>query len=280
VTESLRPGGIAIAGPTASGKSALAMRIAELIPVEIISVDSAQVYRGMDIGTAKPTREERARVPHHLIDIRDPEQGYSAGEFSVDALRLIEQIHSRGAMPLLVGGTMLYFRALFHGIADLPVANAEVRAAIDARAAKSGWPALHAELALRDPAAAARIHPHDAQRIQRALEVLELSGRTLDEHWQAQQPMSVFGDWNFCSLESDNRELLHQRIAQRLDAMLTQDLQTRSANCWRATRWMSILPHCAWWATGSLRPASVQENPWAIRPQGRSTLPASWQKGS
>ena len=221
MTDSLRPGGIAIAGPTASGKSALAMRIAELLPVEIISVDSAQVYRGMDIGTAKPTREERARVPHHLIDIRDPEQGYSAGEFSVDALRLIEQIHSRGAMPLLVGGTMLYFRALFHGIADLPVANAEVRASIDARAAKSGWPALHTELALRDPAAAARIHPHDAQRIQRALEVLELSGRTLDEHWQAQQPMSVFGDWNFCSLESDNRELLHRRIAQRLDAMLT-----------------------------------------------------------
>jgi tRNA dimethylallyltransferase len=197
------------------------MRIAQLLPVEIISVDSAQVYRGMDIGTAKPTVEERARVPHHLIDIRDPEQGYSAGEFRADALRIIAEVKSRGALPLLVGGTMLYFRALFHGIADLPVADGSVRASIDARAAKEGWPALHAELAKRDPAAAARIHPNDAQRIQRALEVIALSGRTLDEHWQAQQPMSVFGDWRFCSLESDNRSLLHQRIAERLDAMIS-----------------------------------------------------------
>ena len=214
------PGGIAIAGPTASGKSALAMRIAELLPVEIISVDSAQVYRGMDIGTAKPTVEERAQVAHHLIDIRDPEQGYSAGEFRADALRIIGEVRARGALPLLVGGTMLYFRALFHGIADLPVADAGLRACIDARAAKEGWPALHAELAQRDPAAAARLHPNDAQRIQRALEVIALSGRTLDEHWQVQQSMSVFGDWRFCSLETDNRSLLHQRIAQRLDAMI------------------------------------------------------------
>lgn len=220
MSEPLRPGGIAIAGPTASGKSELAMRIAELLPVEIISVDSAQVYRGMDIGTAKPTREERARVPHHLIDIRDPEQGYSAGEFRADALRLIGQIRSRGALPMLVGGTMLYFRALFHGIAELPVADATLRASIDERASSAGWPALHAELAQKDPAAAARIHPHDAQRIQRALEVLMLSGRTLDSHWQAQQSMSAFGDWNLCSLETDNRQLLHQRIAQRLQGML------------------------------------------------------------
>jgi tRNA dimethylallyltransferase len=214
------PGGIAIAGPTASGKSALAMRIAALLPVEIISVDSAQVYRGMDIGTAKPTLAERAQVPHHLVDIRDPEQTYSAGEFRADALRIIGEVKARGALPLLVGGTMLYFRALFHGIADLPVADASVRAGIDARAAKEGWPALHAELALCDPASAARIHPNDAQRIQRALEVLALSGRTLAEHWQSQSSLSVFGDWNFCSLETDNRALLHQRIAERLDAML------------------------------------------------------------
>ena len=214
------PGGIAIAGPTASGKSALAMRIAALLPVEIISVDSAQVYRGMDIGTAKPTTQERALVPHHLVDIRDPEETYSAGEFRADALRIIGEVKSRGALPLLVGGTMLYFRALFHGIADLPVADPALRADIDARAAREGWPALHSELAQRDPAAAARIHPNDAQRIQRALEVLALSGRTLDEHWQSQQSMSVFGDWNFCSLETDNRALLHQRIAERLDAML------------------------------------------------------------
>ena len=214
------PGGIAIAGPTASGKSALAMRIAALLPVEIISVDSAQVYRGMDIGTAKPTADERERVPHHLVDIRDPEETYSAGEFRADALRIIGEVKSRGALPLLVGGTMLYFRALFHGIADLPVADPALRADLDARAAKEGWPALHAELTQRDPAAAARIHPNDAQRIQRALEVLSLSGRTLDEHWQSQQQLSVFGDWNFCSLETDNRSLLHQRIAERLDAML------------------------------------------------------------
>lgn len=214
------PGGIAIAGPTASGKSALAMRIAELLPAEIISVDSAQVYRGMDIGTAKPTAAERARVPHHLIDIREPEQVYSAGEFRADALRIIAEVKARGALPLLVGGTMLYFRALFHGIADLPVADGALRSAIDARASREGWPSLHAVLAQRDPAAAARIHPNDAQRIQRALEVLELSGRTLAEHWQAQEPLSVFGDWRFCSLETDNRALLHERIAQRLDAML------------------------------------------------------------
>jgi tRNA dimethylallyltransferase len=214
------PGGIAIAGPTASGKSALALRIAELVPVEIISVDSAQVYRGMDIGTAKPTAAERARVPHHLVDIREPEQGYSAGEFRVDALRIIDEVKSRGALPLLVGGTMLYFRALFRGIADLPVADVSVRSGIDARAAQLGWPALHAQLAQQDPAAALRIHPHDAQRIQRALEVLALSGRTLDEHWQGQRSMSGFGDWVFCSLETDNRQMLHQHIAQRLDGMM------------------------------------------------------------
>lgn len=214
------PGGIAIAGPTASGKSALAMRIAELLPVEIISVDSAQVYRGLDIGTAKPTTEERARVPHHLIDIRDPEQVYSAGEFREDALRVIGEVRARGALPVLVGGTMLYFRALFHGIAELPVADAALRTRIDQRAAEVGWPALHAELAARDPAAAARIHPNDAQRIQRALEVLELSGRTLDEHWNDQPSLSAFGDWNFCALEPTDRDALHGRIAQRLDAML------------------------------------------------------------
>ncbi len=207
-------------GPTGSGKSRLAMQLALKFPIEIVSVDSAQVYRGMDIGTAKPTSEERRAVPHHLIDIVDPTQAYSAGRFREDAIRAIADIHARGRIPLLVGGTMLYFRALFHGIADLPVADARLRASIDERAAEEGWPALHAQLAQRDPAAAARIHPNDAQRIQRALEVLALSGRTLDEHWQTQQSMSAFGDWNFCSLETDNRALLHLRIAQRLDAML------------------------------------------------------------
>jgi tRNA dimethylallyltransferase len=226
------PGGIAIAGPTASGKSALAMRIAQLLPAEIISVDSAQVYRGMDIGTAKPTAAERGLVPHHLIDIRDPEQVYSAGEFRTDALRIIGEVRSRGSLPLLVGGTMLYFRALFRGIAEMPAANAQLRASIDERAGKEGWPQLHAELARKDPEAAARIHPNDSQRIQRALEVLAVSGRSLDEHWQLQSQLSAFGDWTFCSLETDNRALLHERIAQRLDAMLAAGFADEVSHLW------------------------------------------------
>ncbi|HXC60632.1 MAG TPA: tRNA (adenosine(37)-N6)-dimethylallyltransferase MiaA [Steroidobacteraceae bacterium] len=211
---------IAILGPTACGKSELALRLAERMPVELISVDSAQVYRGMDIGTAKPSAAERARVPHHLIDIRDPEQNYSAGEFRRDCLSLVEAIRGRGALPVLVGGTMLYFRALFQGIAALPVADEAVRAAIDVRAAREGWPALHAQLAVGDPKSAARIHPNDAQRIQRALEVLALSGRTLEQHWESASTLSLFGDWTLCVLEPQRREQLHERIAQRLDAML------------------------------------------------------------
>jgi tRNA dimethylallyltransferase len=216
------PSGIAIIGPTGSGKSALAMRVAAGRPVEIISVDSAQVYRGLDIGTAKPTPAERLAVPHHLIDIRDPEQVYSAGEFRTDCRALIAGIAARGRVPLLVGGTMLYYRALFEGIAELPVADQAVRAAIDARAAREGWPALHATLALRDPASAARIHANDAQRIQRALEVLELSGRTLDEHWVAgrQANPSLFANWTICLLEPADRAQLHAVLAARLTAML------------------------------------------------------------
>jgi len=211
---------IAILGPTACGKSELALRLAQRVPVELISVDSAQVYRGMDIGTAKPSAAERASVAHHLIDIRDPQQSYSAGEFRADCLQLIEAIHARGALPVLVGGTMLYFRALFQGIAQLPAADATLRAQLDARAAREGWPALHAELALRDPGSAARIHPHDAQRIQRALEVLALSGRTLEQHWESTSTLSSFSDWKICVMEPAHREQLHQRIEQRLDAML------------------------------------------------------------
>lgn len=214
------PPGIAILGPTASGKSALALRLAQQLPVEIISVDSAQVYRGLDIGTAKPSVGERAQVPHHLIDIRDPDQTYSAGEFRADALRLINEITGRGRVPLLVGGTMLYFRALFQGIAELPAADAAVRAGIDARAAVSGWPALHAELAAIDPAAAARIHPNDAQRIQRALEICAISGRTLDELW-AQEDSYSFTGWSIAVLEPANRKQLHDLIAQRLREMVT-----------------------------------------------------------
>jgi tRNA dimethylallyltransferase len=214
------PAGIAILGPTASGKSRFAMQLARALPVEIISVDSAQVYRGMDIGTAKPTAAERREVVHHLLDIREPEAVYSAGEFRADALRLVREIAARGSVPLLVGGTMLYYRALFRGIAALPPADPALRARLDARAAREGWPALHAELAGRDAAAAARIHPHDAQRIQRALEILALAGRSLAELWAQEQSASAFGQWQVCVLEPADRRQLHGLIAQRMDAML------------------------------------------------------------
>ena len=213
---------LVIMGPTGSGKSDVAMRLAQDLPVEIISVDSAQVYRGMDIGTAKPSAAERAAVPHHLIDIRDPEQSYSAGEFRRDALAQIAQIGARSRLPLLVGGTMLYFRALFLGLAALPRADAAVRLRIDARAAEEGWPALHAELARRDAQVAARIHVNDAQRIQRALEVLELGGRGLSQLWheQAQQRDEPQLDYCIWRLLPESRETLHARLEHRLDAML------------------------------------------------------------
>lgn len=224
------PPAIAILGPTGCGKSALAMRVAAELPVEIISVDSAQVYRGMDIGTAKPSIAERNAVPHHLIDIREPEGAYSAGEFRADCLALLQDITARGRVPLLVGGTMLYFRALFRGIAELPTADVAVRAAIDARAAMEGWPALHAELALRDPASAARIHSNDAQRIQRALEVLQISGRSLSEHWREDSQPSSFCDWKICVLQPEDRHLLHAALAARLAAMMEAGFPAEVSN--------------------------------------------------
>jgi tRNA dimethylallyltransferase len=218
------PAGIAILGPTGSGKSSLAMRVAGEIPAEIISVDSAQVYRGLDIGTAKPSLEERRRVPHHLLDIREPDEVYSAGEFRADCLALVKDIAARGRVPLLVGGTMLYYRALFQGIAALPAADASVREAIDARAAREGWPALHAELATHDPDSAARIHPHDAQRIQRALEVLRLSGRTLGSFFAEQKAAAPPFRILTLALVPEDRDALHRLIAQRFDAMLDAGL--------------------------------------------------------
>lgn len=218
------PAFIALAGPTASGKTAAALALARLAPVEIVSVDSALVYRGMDIGTAKPTREELAQAPHHLIDIRDPAQAYSAAEFAADATRCVHEIHARGALPVLVGGTMLYFKALFEGLSALPAANAPVRLALEARAAREGWPALHAELARVDPVTAARLAPNDSQRIQRALEVFEVSGRPLSD-WHAQDtaaPVPAMQPALFLSLEPQDRAWLHERIAQRFDAMLAQ----------------------------------------------------------
>ena len=221
---------IAIAGPTASGKTAAALALAECLarlgrPAEIISVDSALVYRGMDIGTAKPTRAELAAAPHHLIDIIDPLAAYSAAEFVRDATRLIAEIRARGALPLLVGGTMLYFKALIEGIDEMPAASPEVRARLDAEATALGWPALHARLALVDPATAARLAPGDSQRIQRALEVWEVSGRPLSSFHTSKTraaPAHVLGSDALFSLEPEDRSWLHARIAQRFDLMLEQ----------------------------------------------------------
>jgi len=216
------PATLALAGPTASGKTAAALRLAQALDAEIISVDSALVYRGMDIGTAKPTREELAQVPHHLVDIRDPAQAYSAAEFAADAQRLVGEIRSRGRRVLLVGGTMLYFKALFDGLAVLPMADPDVREAIAAEAASAGWPALHAQLAQVDAAMAARLAPNDAQRIQRALEVFRISGTPLSQlqtRRDGETPRGFRPDL-FLSLEPADRGWLHERIARRFDAML------------------------------------------------------------
>ena len=214
---------VCLLGPTASGKTAAALALAARHPVEIISVDSALVYREMDIGTAKPTAEERERVPHHLIDIVDPADAYSAAQFRTDTLRLVGEITARGRVPLLVGGTMLYYKALTQGLNDLPGADAEVRAALDAQALRDGWPALHARLAEVDPVTAARLAPNDSQRIQRALEVFTLTGRPMSELLAAPAQVDDLAlPWRFVpvALEPSDRSVLHARIAERFDAML------------------------------------------------------------
>jgi tRNA dimethylallyltransferase len=232
---------IGLAGPTAAGKTAAALYLAEHLahthPVEIISVDSALVYRGMDIGTAKPSAQELALVPHHLINIRDPLEAYSAAEFVRDASARICDIAARGKLPLLVGGTMLYFKALLEGLDDMPAANPAIRSALEQEAQAKGWPALHAELAQIDPATAARLAPQDSQRIQRALEVHRISGRPMSAFHQrsntnaaATLPAATTGktDTNtplapahlLISLEPSDRGWLHQRIAQRFSSML------------------------------------------------------------
>ena len=222
----MTPRYIALAGPTASGKTAAALAVARVFPAEIISVDSALVYRGMTIGTAKPTAAELASVPHHLIDIRDPLNAYSAAEFVQDANALITEITKRGRLPLLVGGTMLYFKALIDGLDDMPKADAAVRLAIGQEAAAKGWPALHAELALVDPATAQRLKPNDSQRISRALEVFRLTGLPI-AHFQQQiatEKIAASVDEKshvtLISLEPSDRSWLHARIAQRFEAML------------------------------------------------------------
>jgi tRNA dimethylallyltransferase len=211
---------LGLAGPTASGKTALALALARRWPVEIVSVDSALVYRGMDIGTAKPNAAERAAVPHHLLDLIVPAQSYSAALFVADARRLVAEIRARGRWPLLVGGTMMYFKALVDGIDEMPAADPEIRAAIDAEAATHGWPMLHAQLALVDPVTAARLAPNDSQRIQRALEVFRAGGMPLSElHRRAQREAPPL-DGALIALEPASRAWLHVRIAQRFDAML------------------------------------------------------------
>jgi tRNA dimethylallyltransferase len=212
---------LGLAGPTAAGKTALALAVAARWPVEIVSVDSALVYRGMDIGTAKPGAAERAAVPHHLLDLIEPEASYSAAQFVADARRLIAQIRARGRWPLLVGGTMMYFKALVDGLDALPPADPEIRAALDAQAAAHGWPALHAELARVDPVTAARLAPNDSQRIQRALEVFRVAGVPLSAlHRRGVGGAGAVPRHALVALEPAARAWLHERIARRFDAML------------------------------------------------------------
>ena len=218
------PAAIFLMGPTASGKTDLAMEIAERFCVEIVSVDSAQIYRHMDVGTAKPEPWMRARVSHHLIDIRDPTESYSAGLFRAEAWALMNAISKRGRIPLLVGGTMLYFRALRQGLNDLPAANQEIRRQLDQRARAEGWPALHAELAEIDAVAAARISPNDAQRIQRALEIFQLTGNPLSTLFSGSRRAFDSHRLMTLALMPQDRARLHGRIARRFDMMLAQGL--------------------------------------------------------
>ncbi|WP_332672650.1 tRNA (adenosine(37)-N6)-dimethylallyltransferase MiaA [Aromatoleum sp.] len=218
------PPALLLLGPTASGKTASALALARALPVEIVSVDSALVYREMDIGTAKPTAEERSVCPHHLIDVVSPEESYSAARFRADALRLIAEIGARGRIPLLAGGTMLYFKALRDGLSDLPPADPALRAEIDAAAERLGWPALHAELARLDPAAAAGLEATDAQRIQRALEIVRLTGRPLAESYARRDAEPLPARLLPIALAPSDRGVLHARIAQRFDQMLADGL--------------------------------------------------------
>ena len=219
----MRPA-VLLMGPTGAGKTDLALHLAAQLPVEIISVDSALVYRGMDIGTGKPLPEQLARFPHHLVDILDPAEPYSAGQFVRDARRAIVDIQARGKVPLLVGGTMLYFRALRGGLADLPEADPQIREQLTQQAQRSSWPALHAQLAQIDPRAAARIQPNDAQRIQRALEVYMITGETLSARQQAAVPDSPPLRFSVCAWLPSDRQQLYAAIERRFQGMLQAGL--------------------------------------------------------
>ncbi len=212
-----------LTGPTGTGKTDFALALAREFPIEIVSVDSAQVYRGLDIGSAKPAREIRAQVPHHLVDLVEPTENYSAGQFVRDAARAVEDIESRDRIPLLVGGTMLYLRALTAGIAELPEGNAALRAGIDADAAEQGWPAMHARLAAIDPDAAARIHPNDAQRIQRALEVHAATGERIST-LQSRNSTALARQFRIVALVPGDRLRLHAALDERFGKMMAAGL--------------------------------------------------------
>lgn len=224
MTDPQRPTVIFLMGPTASGKTALAIELAKRLPCDIISVDSALVYRGMDIGTAKPTAAEQAQAPHRLLDLIDPTEAYSAADFRRDALREIESIVAQGRIPLLVGGTMLYYKALLEGLSPLPAADPIIRQAIETEAEQIGWDALHAQLQQIDPVSAARIHPNDPQRLSRALEVYRISGKTLTELTQTKGEQLPYRTLQFAIAPTD-RELLRQRIAERYQLMLSQGFE-------------------------------------------------------
>jgi tRNA dimethylallyltransferase len=247
----MKPLIICLMGPTASGKTQTAIEWVQNLPLEIVSVDASMVYRGMDIGTAKPDADTLKIVPHHLIDICDPAQAYSAGQFCVDAVKVIHTIFAKGKIPLLVGGTMLYFHALQKGLSDLPEGDPAIREAIDQQAQSLGWASLHSRLAQVDPIAAARIHPHDAQRISRALEVFQLTGQSWMQLIEKRKP---YVDYPFLNLAlwTEDRSLLHQRIVQRVDDMLKKgwieevELLCKRANlsenavAWRAVGYRQI----------------------------------------
>lgn len=219
VTNTHLPPAIFLMGPTASGKTALAIELCQHLPCDIISVDSALIYQGMDIGTAKPTAAELAQAPHRLIDILDPAQSYSVAEFRRDALQAMAEISAQGRIPLLVGGTMMYFKALIDGLSPLPESDASVRAKIEQRAQQQGWQALHQELALIDPQSAARIHPNDPQRLLRALEVYELTNQSMTELMATKSAPLPYQVSQF-SIAPADRKVLHQRIAERFQLML------------------------------------------------------------
>jgi tRNA dimethylallyltransferase len=218
------PPALLLLGPTASGKTACALALAQVLPIEIISVDSALVYRDMDIGTAKPTHAERRVCPHHLIDIVSPEETYSAARFRTDAISMMNEVTARGRIPVLVGGTMLYFKALRDGLSDLPRANPALRRQIDREASRYGWPALHRELSRLDPDAGARLEPTDAQRIQRALEIVRLTGRPLAESYARREPEALACRLLPLALTPSDRSELHRRIELRFDRMLAEGL--------------------------------------------------------